>query len=58
MEVVERAQREAELSGGLLAMPSGRVFGSIDPDARAALARWAATGGYAHALEASVSRRP
>ena len=58
MEVVERARRQAERSGELLATPSGRPSDSIDPEARAALARWAAGGGYERALDAVIAFDP
>jgi len=58
MEVVKRARRQAERSGELLALPSGRPSDSIDPEARAALARWAAGGGYERALEAVIAADP
>lgn len=58
MEVVERARRQAERSGELLATPSGRISDSIDPEARRALARWAAAGGYERALVAVTSDDP
>lgn len=58
MEVVERARRQAERSGELLATPSGRPSDAIDPAARAALAHWAATGGYEHAVDAVIADDP
>ena len=58
LEVVKRARRQAERSGELLATPSGRPSDSIDPEARAALARWAAGGGYERALDVVIAADP
>jgi hypothetical protein len=58
IDVVERARRQAALAGELLAGPSGRISDSVDPDARTALARWAATGGYRRALDAVLADDP
>lgn len=57
-EVVERARGQAERTGELLAAPSGRISGTMDPDARAALARWEASGAHKHALDAVMADDP
>jgi hypothetical protein len=55
---VDRARREAQRAGELRSSPPGRLDDFVDPEARAALARWVASGGYERALAEVVADDP